>query len=81
MYVEVFQTKSTGQESWFKVYFESGVIILSEVPDKLKKTWEKYGIPNGPGRRVLPQDGEKFLEAIARDFNGSMVRSNEVKEE
>lgn len=80
MYVEVFITRETGQERWFKVGITDGVADLSTVPDKLKNTWEKYGLPNGPGRTVRPEDGEKFLEAIARDFNGSMVRSENVRE-
>jgi hypothetical protein len=78
MYVEVFETTGEGQKLWFKVYTKDGVVDLSEVPKKLKDTWVKYGIPY-KGKRVNPYDGEVFLQAVARDMNGSMTRSSDVR--
>lgn len=79
MYVEVFQTTPEGQELWFTAKYADGEVDLTEVPDGLKTSWEKFGIPYR-GKAVKPNDGEVFLKAIARDFNGSMVRSNDVVE-
>lgn len=79
MFVEAFTTNADGsQELLLRVILENGVMDMSEVPEKLQTTWEKFGIPIAPGKRVMPSDGEKFLQAIARDYNGSMCRSNDV---
>jgi hypothetical protein len=76
MYVEVFRTTASGQVPWFKVYYKDGVVNLDEVPEKVKATWQKFGL-RYKGKKVMPEDGEDFLRAIARDFNGSMARSND----
>ena len=80
MYVEVYRTVDTEQELFFKVSFKDGVVDLSEVPDKLKETWLAVGIPFR-GKPVKPEQGEVFLRAVASDFNGSMVRSEDVVED
>jgi hypothetical protein len=78
--VEVYRTVDTEQELLFKVSLKDGVADLSEVPEKLKNTWLAVGIPF-KGKPVKPDEGELFLRAIASDFNGSMVRSNDPIEE
>ncbi len=80
MRVEVFSTTPTGQEPYFTVSYEDGTMSFDGVPEKLIATWEKVGIPYR-GKRVMPEDGEKFLQAVAGDFNGSMSRSDDVVEE
>jgi len=81
--VEVFKTVGDVQELFFKVSYDdsSNVISMSGVPPNLIRTWEKFGLPNGPGKVVKPDEGLAFLKAIARDFNGSMSRSDDVREE
>jgi hypothetical protein len=83
-YVEGYTTKVNGtQELLFRVIYdeESDSMDLTRVPPKLASTWEKFGIPVSITPRVIakPIDGMKFLEAIARDYKGSIARSDDVK--
>jgi hypothetical protein len=80
--VEVFKIVEDKQELFFHLtYEENSDIVMHNVPSKLVNSWERFGIPKGPGKVVKPEDGLAFLKAVARDFNGSMVRSNDVVEE
>jgi hypothetical protein len=79
--VEVFKTVGDKQELFFYLtYEENSDIVMHNVPAELVNTWERFGIPMA-GKKVKPDDGLAFLKAVARDFNGSMVRSNDVIEE
>ena len=80
--VEVFKTVGDKQELFFYLTYEENTdIVMHNVPARLVNTWERYGIPVAPGKVVKPEDGLAFLQAVARDFNGSMARSNDVEEE
>lgn len=77
-YVEGFTTHSDVTQSLlFRVTFDE-VIKIEKAPEKLRGVWTKYGIPY-QGKKIKPEDGEVFLKAVANDFNGSMVRSDDVK--
>lgn len=78
-FVEGFTTNSNAsQDLLFRVTFD-GVVNIEKASEKLIEMWTKYGIPY-QGKRIKPEDGEVFLTAISNDFNGSMVRSDDVKE-
>ena len=81
--VEVFKTIGDGQELFFSITYneDNNVVEMLGVPSKLMETWEEFGIPVRPGKVFKPEDGLDFLKAVSRDFNGSMTRSNDVKEE
>jgi hypothetical protein len=76
--VEVWRTTEEGQELDFTVTYDGKEVDISQAPTALQDIWRALGIPYPPGKPVKPKDGEVFLKAVARDFNGSYARSGKV---
>lgn len=57
---------------------ENGKVRI-EGDEKLKTSLEE-GIALGPGNKVMPADGEAFLEALGREFKGGHLFATEVRE-
>ena len=81
--VEVYKIVEDKEEIAFTVKYndETDTVIMQGVPPDLIRTWEKFGIPKGPGKVVKPDDGLSFLRAVSLEFKGSMSRSSRVMEE
>ena len=80
MFVQVYETTGNDFVPVFKVYYENGELNLDEVPEKLRESWERFGLIYR-NKRLTTEDGEKFLRAVSSELKGSMLRASEVMEE
>lgn len=77
--VEFYSTTEDGQESAGQVVMDNtGKIFFAGMSKALIETL-KNGVRGPKGKRLVPKDGIKFLEALQFEFTGSYLRASEVK--
>lgn len=81
--VRIYETRESGQIETFHVIMgskgpEIRPLAPTHFPGALEESFEE-GIP-GPGGRVFPKDGIKFLEALQFRYSGSHLRAGPVED-
>lgn len=70
-------------EQFGRVILEDGNVSYEGLTPHFIKEMNDFGVIGYPPSAgpIFPKDGAKFLEALQREFSGSMLRASAVREE